>query len=525
MTIDESINDLLDLIQDLISNNLVIQDFFYNKEFQKITHNWNEQILSTPAFNTKTYEKIVLSICMDLFCKHQLSSYIEDDYNDQSLPSYKMVLEDFTKLYDIIHNDWYKFYSPRNNDGLPIDTRDVPKHIFQEIYQAYPFLCTKLLPLIVFIIADNFYDFVECTHTHGEQTQETVAEYFREQFFASAPSLYICSILNCKVGFYKENSQYEGGRILDRIIEHWSTHLDSHCSINNFYTESGIQFYENLRKKIRNVYKQELKKKSLSRLNMISKIEMQESKYKKENSLKNTSIPLGENFLAFINLLCNLPKSIESYCDMPVTLYSLNKITGWVSLRMTYFRLNLSIESYTSLYKLFSMPMTLNAILDWYCSVEAEDNITKTEMDEYNFYKYHRINPYQTSLDAIIHDTIILVQVIQATNHFTNWLNSSKKFEKSFFTENIKKSYKLIRSEHLDSESYLPRNWFEIDKFSNVLLGCIPSFFEESTDLFLPISEDEIYKNIEKSQIYKKDDLSKIRKIISEIKEKSFLNN
>lgn len=298
MTIQESINVLSNFIQSLISKNPYAQSLS-EQDMENLNNQYRyvSDKFSKPSFNTDTYEDIAFSIYMDYFCEHQFSLYQNNDYISDTLPTQKQVQDDFEIIYSILTSKWCKFSS--NSEAYILSVQDVSMLIFQKIYDHYPVLCAKLLPIIAFVIADNYHTLAEKIFTKGNRcipkkipnnNTDELIQYFEQCFFYAQSNLYIYSLLNCKSTNFTKDSQEEGFRIQHRILsyckkKHLSIEEDNaHCldisEIDPFFTD--------LENYIAKIYSQELKKKVEQR--------------KKMNFAK-ASIPLGENFLSFIALL------------------------------------------------------------------------------------------------------------------------------------------------------------------------------------------------------------------------------
>jgi hypothetical protein len=208
----------------------------------------------------------------------------------------------------------------------------------------------------------------------GKKRQAELLLYFEKLFWEPSIPYYLCSILNCKPQHYPGSSQDEGYRIFERITDAFAkTYPDYDDPDSEYmgllqYDTDTSQFYSSLFSKISRIFSQD-----------------EPGKRRKRNEIQDkkkltASLPLGENMIVFIMLLekikdlkDNVQGNTLNYCDIPVSLYCFNKITGLIGLLLTYQSSHIGISSYATLYRHFTKLATLRTFLDYIAAIQENE--------------------------------------------------------------------------------------------------------------------------------------------------------
>jgi hypothetical protein len=480
MTTDTYIKNLSNFIKSLIANNpyaqsLTKEDKQYLREYMKDWKIMAERKnigFSSPAINPSIYNKIAYGIFMDQYCDFQITEYWKGTPTNFTFPAREIIESDFETLFDALINNWCKFLYPENSSESGNDTiediQTTAKEIFDKIYARYPVICAKLLPVVVFLIADNYSD-LRKKNSLSKKRQSELLCYFEKLFLEPSIPYYLCSILNCKSQHYPGSSQDEGYRIFERILDKYEEAYSDHVDSDSEY--SGLLLYDNDTSKFYS-----------SLLFAISRIFSQDATAKRKERMKiqdkaggSSYLPLGENIIAFIMLLKktkdlkdNGSNNSLSYCDIPVSLYCFNKITGLIGLLLTYQSTHIGIGSYPMIYHHFTKLATLKTFLDYISSIPDSD----TQGGNQNLFLSGEFQSLLTDI-AKLDDEI-------RSNYFTQCIDNVNVIKKKQFISQLDSTYEEIISQLFQT---LPgnkkANWFEVPQLSKVLLSCIAAFTKE----------------------------------------------
>lgn len=174
---------------------------------------------------------------------------------------------------------------------------------FKIIYRRYPELCKKIFPVVLYIIADSYYEFCSiCYKKKGSRqlpsepssdNQENILKIFQQSLSGDNYILYLFSLIKNKSEYYKSSIT---------TVEKKYKELTDSCR-----NKIGID-YAYCDREIKNCLKNEL----------ISKFTNKNSKKKCENL--QVFITFLENF--------NFKNSWSDY-DLPLTIYAMNQMTHW----------------------------------------------------------------------------------------------------------------------------------------------------------------------------------------------------
>lgn len=335
--------------------------------------------LDTEPFNIftkETYDEIAKCIYADLYCEAQLKQYCPQISNpDADLSDMDSIelKKDFDMTFQFLIDVWHKF-TPDKNRGcfrnyFP-EEDDFPFVIFQIIYKHWPLFCTEAFPTVIFIIADSFYKLYNQTRTDKKKLSlrnlneerniekvENVFHIFKDILEGGHLDEYMLSLFNSKGIEYNESSIKAGGEIHARIRNEFDKYhniiadcLKTEKDFEDYFEYSAAESkaLDDLKAKdiinqgkrvLKNRFEDSLPYKQNTRL-----------KYKKDYPKKfpYEKILVGENFLAFLNLLQNLPS--KRRFNPTLTLYSINKITGWVTFSLLDDTLSITDFSHCRIY-------------------------------------------------------------------------------------------------------------------------------------------------------------------------------
>jgi hypothetical protein len=485
MTIDEYISSFSADIENAISNN----PYAYSPtdETQKNENEFEKeinQLIAPSSLDTLTYEDILYGIVMDEYCEHQLAIYQKESGADYDLPKEELVKSDFETLFKILTDNWCKFLYPSTSKEEVLLLKETPPYIFDIIYQTYPLLCSKLLPVIVFLIGDNYSSFCKIIEKKPSISEHkaSILQCFNECFFSASMPYYLCSFLNCKPMNYPNSSQEEGERILSRIWSVYSTYTQKVEDTIDEYDYDYLTARRNLITDIRKIYTHEIKEKAKIRLNAQGK-----SLPKKADGKEY--ILLGENFIAFIMLLnktneLKKPRQdILNYFDLPVTLYCANKITGWVGFSLAYHATWVGAASLNKLYDLFPKLGTLYHLLEWYSSV-GDIYIAQSKSDDGKIKFDNRF--LSAEFLSVVSDLSNLEKKVSTS--FEQWMHTANDNEKNDFIGRLNYTYRRISSQLIQSLPVENKpTFYDNNRMCDALFNCSLLF---ASDLFL-LDEDD----------------------------------
>lgn len=322
---------------------------------QKISNDIN----ISDYFNQDTYGELSQRIYADIFCENIILKWIagENGAGSSMLPDIDSAKAKnaFDESFRYLYTNWHKF-TPRsiNNDREPkytVTGNDFPFTVFKAIYNKCPMLCYRAFPVVLFIIADSFYDFyAKGTGKSGylpqhikPEKEQMIFDFFHGLMTQDNKTNYMLSLLNSKGLNYADSSIKIGKEIANLAFDAKSAISLYHdaqktaCSenpdfddlIDAFATMEELEesnIVEVIFKKFKKRYKDgyDQKKEDRASRNSVSHI-------------FPTKPMIGENFLAFLNLLTNQPDNIwKKGVDTTISLYAINRITGWISLYLLH---------------------------------------------------------------------------------------------------------------------------------------------------------------------------------------------
>lgn len=347
---------------------ILSENHFYISDRSAASDDFDETIFTeeynlTKIFNYDTYTEMLESIHKDIYYEKKLNQWIEgkDNHVTSQLPEINsMEAKDaFDESFRHLIKNWHKF-TPRSNESSgniqKYDNPDIdfPFFIFKAIYKRCPQLCINVFPVVIFIIADSFYDFCEIAYSGKKhlllkalnpQQEEKIYDLFHKIMTQNHKTYYLLSLLNSKGSFYAKSSLRIGEEIFALVFNEYKKHEKEiiefyhACEIAN--SSDDVEFetlmeafaikddwsdepiIENGVKKLKKRFEDNLKKKQNERLS--------------RSSTFPTEIMIGENFLAFLNFLKTQPDNgWKEGVDTAASLYVANHITGWIAIYLLH---------------------------------------------------------------------------------------------------------------------------------------------------------------------------------------------
>lgn len=332
-------------ISDLSAIKEALEDNFRESSFIK-KPNPAKGLDLAKVFNYDTYSKMLESINKDIYYEKKLNQWMEGDENqvESTLPEInsKNAKDAFEESFLHLIENWHKF-TPRskNSDYIVQKSMKFSFSIFKAIYKHRPQLCVSVFPVVIFIIADSFYNFCEVVYNEKKrllpielnpQQEEKIYDLFHNIMTQDHKTYYLLSLLNSKGITYSESSFDVGNEIYELTLKEYKK-LGDTCNSDEDDLSDPYDWSENdyFKAQIRlNVY-DKLKKRFED--NLESKKKQRESR----STTKPTEIMVGENYLAFLNFLKTQPDNCwKEGVDKAASLYVINHITGWIALHLLY---------------------------------------------------------------------------------------------------------------------------------------------------------------------------------------------
>ena len=208
----------------------------------KIKPNLEKESDFADIFNYDFYAEILESIYKDIYYEKKLNQWIESKNSliNSKLPKVNSTeaKDAFIESFQHLIDNWHKF-TPRSKGTDSIvhkykdETINVPFSIFKAIYKRCPQLCVSAFPVIIFIIADSFYDFCKIAYTGKKhllpkelspQQEEKIYDLFHKIVTEDHKTYYLLSLLNSKGIAYTESSFDIGKEIHTLVLDEYKKH-------------------------------------------------------------------------------------------------------------------------------------------------------------------------------------------------------------------------------------------------------------------------------------------------------------
>lgn len=237
-------NKMKGYIKEILSENPFYDRTAIKDEFKHdiCESNFTEKLDLAKIFNHDTYAEMLESIYKDIYHEKKLNQWIErkDCLVASKLP--KINSTEAKNAFDLsfqhLIDNWHKFTS-RSKDLDCIAQKyndekiDFPFSIFKAIYKRCPQLCVSAFPVIIFIIADSFYDFCKIAYTGKKrllpkelnpQQEEKIYNLFHKIMTEDHKTYYLLSLLNSKGIAYAESSFDIGKEIHTLVLDEYKKH-------------------------------------------------------------------------------------------------------------------------------------------------------------------------------------------------------------------------------------------------------------------------------------------------------------
>lgn len=420
-------------ISELSAMKKALEDDFRESSFKKKPDPAKELDLAK-VFNHDTYSEMLKSINKDIYYENKLNQWMEGEENqvESALPEInsKNAKDAFEESFLHLIENWHKF-TPRSKDSNYIVQKSMTFSfsIFKAIYKHRPQLCVSVFPVVIFIIADSFYNFCEIVYTEKKrllpkelnpQQEEKIYDLFHNIMTQDHKTYYLLSLLNSKGITYDESSFDIGNEIYELTLKEYKK-LGDTCNSDEDDLSDSYDWSKNdyFKAQIRlNVY-DKLKKRFED--NLDSKKKQRESR----STTKPTEIMVGENYLAFWDFLKTQPDNCwKEGVDKTASLYVINHITGWIALHLLYNtypyadpEYGLSLFDITHLHTLYFI----------YEKIHEESDYDETDYDEANDDKPNCRKIYHACVRRLLSDAQKICQI--AFEEFSSDYNENVMFD------------------------------------------------------------------------------------------------
>ncbi len=332
---------------------------------------------------------------------------------------------------------------------------------FKIIYRRYPELCKKIFPLVLYIIADSYYEFCRICYKDKEHhllpseplpdDQTKILEIFQKSLSGDNYILYLFSLI-------KNKSEYHNSSI--KTVEKDYKKLTDLCrdmtGINYIYCDAKIK--KRLKHELCRIFTNKKTKKKC------------------------------ENLQVFITFLENFNfKNAWSDYDLPLTIYAMNQMTHWFNF--------ICLSSLTRKHNNFTSNISEIITLQNVCTLYNFVNILNKELCLYKEKPDNRKELRQDKASLIgfinIHRQIFieLYKKIIDENAFNEWICLSSKENMLHFKELAEDNYMNLYfdsfSPHNNTESNSLYEEFISDKTS------IDSLYEILTHIIYITADDD----------------------------------
>ena len=277
-------------------------------------------------------EKQFLALIIDTPTESTHGETISDDMKKNFYQAFKSLIDCWHK-YDGFSYD-YEYPPETDTNATHLSNSWI---LFKTFFDQKPTLCKKIFPLVVFVIADNYYELCKKCSTDkkyptisfplSKRQKSYVCNYITDILSGSYKDYYLYSLIDRKASYYSETSIHEGKRIFNTIRKKINEHINSQDSeydwrLDDMPLLSFDPYYE--------LIKEDFEKDYNDRLNSVIK------KRLKADTSSSGIVHLGENAIALFSFLDNLSSSNYwgKNTDMSLTIYAINYATCWLSTLM-----------------------------------------------------------------------------------------------------------------------------------------------------------------------------------------------
>ena len=283
-----------------------------------------EKISSSEKYNY-FYSAYLELIYADFYYQEYLSLALNDEVDvpiniqrTDQIKDIELYKDDFYAAFELLISNWLKYY----NFTLETDFPTFSWEIFKVLYSRFPILCRDAFPVVLFVLADSYYDFCKICYKYkghqilaeqiSEQQSKQILSLFYNRISGDNWHCYLFSLIDTKSTYYSESSFGEGEKKYNSLLQ--TTETARKDAYDPFDYTRG---YERIEEAIHKEYKKRLKKKNDDRAEKV------------ENT---PSISLGENFQALWKFLHTFTSDNKwSHYNHAFTLYTLNNMSGWLN--------------------------------------------------------------------------------------------------------------------------------------------------------------------------------------------------
>ena len=368
--------------------------------------------------------------------------------------------DDFYLAFDALASIWNKYeYTSAQSDSLWFSWE-----IFKVLYSKYPVLCQKAFPVVLFILADSYYDFCKLCYTYknhqnlpekiSSQQAEKILSLFYERISGDYWHYYLFSLIDTKPTYYSESSFNEGKKIFESLVKNTENIIIDHGKDSD--SAEILSTYKEITNIVQKKYMNRLKSKNDRR---------------KEKTSSSPIITPGENLQSFLKFLHTFTKNKWCSYDTPFTLYTLNYMSGWLNVLLLckYKDINKFLCSY---YLIPELPATLFYVT---AHLFKHNDTSHHELWDSN----QSINDKQEKISLFsdmhthLQNTFELLNFIDDEDDFSKWYLSATEEELSLMINSSTKIY----GDMLKKLKYNPR--LDLTIIINLLSCYIDSFLPD----------------------------------------------
>ncbi len=242
MELNEQIKKYDDMITDLLKKHetVLFTDSDIPLTLEQITNpdesdkmDWKKSYLTEKYDQVhSSYLELVKYIYYDYFYQKLLSDILNNkneslsdimlSYNSIDIGCYE---EDFYLAFDLLTSLWNKYETTSAQSNKLLFSWE----IFKVLYSNYPMLCQKAFPVVLFILADSYYDFCKLCYKDKKhqilpeeispQQAEKILSLFYERISGDYWHYYLFSLIDTKATHYSESSFYEGKKFIIPLLQ------------------------------------------------------------------------------------------------------------------------------------------------------------------------------------------------------------------------------------------------------------------------------------------------------------------
>lgn len=337
--------------------------------------------------------------------------------------------DDFYLAFDSLASIWNKYeHTSAQSDSLWFSWE-----IFKVLYSKYPVLCQKAFPVVLFILADSYYDFCKLCYTYknhqnlpekiSSQQEEKILSLFYERISGDYWHYYLFSLIDTKATYYSESSFNEGKKIFNSLVN------DAENIKIDYEKDSDpaeiISTYKGITSIVQKKYINRLKSKNDRR---------------KEKNSSSPIITPGENLQAFLKFLHTFTKNKWCNYDTTFTLYTLNHMSGWLNalLLCKYKDINKFLCSY---YLMPELPATLFYVTTHLLKHNDTAHHGFRDSSQSSYDRQEEIFLF-TNFQIHLQNSFELLDHIDDEDDFSKWYLSATEKDVSLMTNNSKKIYR-----------------------------------------------------------------------------------